>query len=107
MPCQFVLVYTVSGQLLVLNKCVCPGHELRLECTAIGGGVTVWRGSAFDCDEHANEIQLRHSQFQNRTAMKVNVCNNKTIINFRRVNLNFTSQLIVQLDINSTLEEEL
>ena len=92
------------GQLLLLNECVCPGHELRLECTVVGGGFTVWRGSAFDCDERANQIQLRHTQFEHGAA--VGECNNGKIIgsSLRRVDLNFTSQLIVQLDINSTLE---
>ena len=23
---------------MVLSDCVCPGHELRLECTVVGGG---------------------------------------------------------------------
>ena len=93
---------TVPGQLLLLNGCVCPGHELRLECTVVGGpiGITVWRGSAFDC----NELLLLHSQFGGERA--VGVCNDGAITGrgIRRVGLNFTSQLVVQLDINSTLE---
>ena len=65
----------------------------------------MWRGSAFDCDERTNQIQLRHSQFEHGAAM--GVCNNERIngSSLRRVDLNFTSQLVVQLDINSTLEE--
>ena len=88
---------------MVLNECICPGHELRLECTVVGGGFTVWRGSVFDCDEHANQIPLRHSQFEHGVA--VGLCNNGRIIgsSLRSVDHTFTSQLSVQLDIDSTL----
>ena len=51
---------------MVLSDCVCPGHELRLECTVVGVGLTVWRGSAFsDCS--GSRLVLRHSQFENGT----------------------------------------
>ena len=45
---------------MVLSDCVCPGHELRLECTYMNGIATLWRGSAFDCPELNNEILLQH-----------------------------------------------
>ena len=54
---------------MVLSDCVCPGHELRLECTVVGGAATNWRGSAFDCLEvQLTEIVLRHSQFESGTS---------------------------------------
>ena len=88
------------GQLLVLDECTC---ELRLECTVVGGGFTVWRGSAFSgCSN--NHIQLRHTQFEAGTA--VGECNDGVIVGHgvKMVDLNFTSQLIIHLDVNSTLE---
>ena len=92
------------GQLVVLSECVCPGGELKLECTVVGAGFTVWRGTVFDCI--SNQIVLRHSRFMNGMAM--GVCNNGDIIG-RSVNklssdLNFTSQLTVQLDVDATQE---
>ena len=65
----------------------------------------MWRGSAFDC--RSNQIVLRHSQFsENETVMKV--CNDGTIIgkSIRRasIGLNFTSELIIQLNANTTLD---
>ena len=90
---------------MVLSDCVCPGHELRLECTVLGGGVTTWRGSAFDCQH--NRIVLRHSQFASGTS---GGCNNGRIIG-RSINktsdsdgIKYISQLIIQLDVNNTLE---
>ena len=94
---------------MVLSDCVCPGHELRLECTVVGGAVTIWRGSAFDCPEisYCNEIVLRHSQFASGTSGS---CNNGRIIGCS-INttsdsdgIKYISQLIIQLDVNGTLE---
>ena len=98
---------TALGQLVVLSDCVCPGHELRLECTVVGGGATIWKGSIFDCTGNCYSIILRHSQFENGTS---GVCNNGRIIG-RSINttsdsdgIKFISQLIIQLDVNDTLE---
>ena len=92
---------------MVLSDCVCPGHELRLECTVVGYGATIWRGSAFDCLESSNRIVLRHSQFENGALEE---CNNGRIIG-RSINttsdsdgIKYISQLIIQLDENGTLE---
>ena len=87
---------------MVLSDCVCPGHELRLECTVVGAGSTVWRGSAFiRCSN--NEIVLRHSRFKHGPA--VGECNSGLIVgrSIRQVGDNFTSQLTVHLNVNSTL----
>ena len=92
---------------MVLSDCVCPGHELRLECTVIGAGATVWRGSAFDCSQTSNQISLHHSQFVSGTTR---MCNNGRIIG-RSINttsdsdgIKYISQLIIHLDANDTLE---
>ena len=101
-------VHPVVGQLVVLNERTCPGRELRLECTVVGRGVTLWRGSAFDCTSKQDSITLRHSQFEHGTEVKV--CNDGAItghsINKTSVDLDFefTSQLIIQLDVNATLD---
>ena len=91
---------------MILSDCVCPGHELRLECTVVGYGYTVWRGSAFDCIYY-NRIYLRHSQFENGVSGE---CNNGRIIG-RNINttsdsdgIKYISQLIIQLDENGTLK---
>ena len=97
---------------MVLSECVCPGRELRLECTVVGIGSTVWSGTAFDCPERGNEILLRHSQFESGGA--VGECNNGMIIGhfhnrtFDDLNSKYTSQLTIQLPslnaTNNTLE---
>ena len=89
----------------MLNECTCPGPELRLQCTVVGGGFTVWRGSAFSgCSNNVNHIQLRHTQFERGTA--VGECNDGMVVGHgvKRVGLNYTSQLVIHLDVNSTLE---
>ena len=57
--------------------CACPGDTLMFICTIDGPGVTVWRGSAFDCSNQNDEILLRHSQFANGEASST--CNNDAI----------------------------
>ena len=98
----------------MVSECVCPGRELRLECTVVGVGSTVWSGTAFDCPERGNEILLRHSQFESGGA--VGECNNGMIIGhfhnrtFDGLNSKYTSQLTIQLPslnaTNNTLEEK-
>ena len=93
---------------MVLNGCVCPRHELRLECTVVGGAgvsVTVWRGSTFECPN--NEIQLALRHFRGGISGD---CNNGRIIG-RSINttsdsdgIKYISQLIIQIDVNDTLE---
>ena len=90
------------GQLVVLRECVCPGRELRLECTAVGGLSTIWRGTAFNCPGQGSEIVLHHSQFD-QSGGAVGECNNGLIVGrshsrtFDGLNSTFTSQLIIQL----------
>ena len=88
---------SVTGQLVALDECTCPGHELRFQCTVMGGGFTIWRGTALNgCSN--NRIQLRHTQFEDGLA--VGQCNNGAITGhgLRRVGLNFTSELAIHLD---------
>ena len=91
---------------MVLSECVCPGRKLKLECTVVSGFSTIWRGTAFDCPGHGDQIDLHHSGFENGTALE---CNNGTIIGrshnrtFDGLNSKFTSQLIIHLpSLNST-----
>ena len=58
-------------------NCVCPGDVLTYTCNVIGGGTTIWGGSAFDCSSTSNEIFLRHSQFS--TPGTSGSCNNGAI----------------------------
>ena len=62
---------------MVLSECVCPGGELRLECTIVGGFGTVWKGTAFDCPGQGNVIDLLHSKFESGTTLD---CNNGMIM---------------------------
>ena len=91
---------------MVLSDCVCPGHELKLECTVVGGQITIWRGSALDCPASANRIVLRHSQFEIGTSgvpcgriigRSINTTSDSD-------GIKYISQLIIQLDVNGNLE---
>jgi hypothetical protein len=63
------------------KDCVSPDSRycdtLTFECTVVGGSGTIWRGSAFDCENSNDEITLLHSRFANRT---IGTCNNGTIV---------------------------
>ena len=52
-----------------------------IECNATGIGVTVWQGTAFQCDDSNNNnyIALRHTLFRGSQKPEV-VCNNGAII---------------------------
>ena len=53
------------NKLEFLSGCTCLGYDVAYRCTVCGADtiITVWEGTAFDCSETANEIALRHSQF--------------------------------------------
>lgn len=71
---KIYLLYIVSAtgnDLRLLDDCICPGHNITFQCTTVGGGITVWQGTAFDCPQSSNEIALRHAQFWG----SVGVCN--------------------------------
>ena len=94
----------------MLSECVCPGHELRLECTVVGGVTTVWRGTAFDCKGQGDEIALRHTLFDNGRA--IGKCSNGIIVGRNQNKTSdgrFISQLIIHLPLlnatyNNTLD---
>lgn len=77
-------------------QCACPESLLNFACTIVGGGNTLWRGSAFNCPSTSNEIVLRHSQFGGRNGT-FRSCNNGAIAG-RSIDVEnncFTSQLNV------------
>ena len=41
-------------------------------CTVIGGGATLWSGTAFDCATNENDIILRHNEFNSSTSGECN-----------------------------------
>ena len=43
------------------TACSCPNDVLTFVCTVVGGGNTLWEGTAFECP--ANSIILLHSLF--------------------------------------------
>ena len=47
---------------MILDDCqLCQGHNLTYECTVVGGGATVWKGTAFDCPLADDEIVRLYS----------------------------------------------
>lgn len=65
----------------VKESCLCPGatvHNLTYECTTVGHGTTLWRGTAFNCPAIDNEIALRHARFKDPGGVS-DQCNNGNI----------------------------
>ena len=77
----------------------CPGDVLTYTCTIYGGGNTIWRGSALDCETKMNEIILRHSQFERGSSGNCNggaiTAQSLSAVN----NTRFSSQLRVTVDL--------
>ena len=48
--------------------CFCPGDVETYICTVVGGTVTVWSGTAFDCPSTNNIIPLAHALYSVGTA---------------------------------------
>ena len=81
------------------GSCIYPGDIMTYECTVMGGldGITVWRGSAFNCTMSDNEIVLLHGRFQSESDT-LKMCNDGTIVGRGIIvenNSSFTSQLNV------------
>ena len=63
------------------DSCLCPEatiHNLTYECTTVGPGTTLWRGTAFNCIANGHEIALRHSLFTSPQGAHAQ-CNNGNI----------------------------
>lgn len=61
--------------MVLINQCPCQNQDQVYQCTIIGRGATVWRGTAFNCPPVNNKITLFHSI--NSTAREV--CNDGEI----------------------------
>ena len=75
-------------------------YTLTFECTVIEGWGTVWRGTAFDCENSNDEIVLLHSQFLNGTS---GTCNNGTFVG-QDVRVDNDIYFVSQLSVLVTLE---
>ena len=81
------------------SECICPGITvLSFQCSIVGGGTTVWQGSAFQCSGLNRYISLRHSNY-NATEKPYGECNNGAI-SARAIGVHdnqFTSKLNVNI----------
>ena len=88
-----------NNPVLTIPDChnTCPGHQLLYECTTIGVGTTVWKGTAFLNQCAGSSILLSHSHFTSGT---MDSCNNGAIVgqSLSAVNNCYTSQLNVTVD---------
>ena len=87
----------------------CPGDVLTTECAIMGGGATVWQGTAFQCYDNDNDIIiLQHSHFGG-SYNPAESCNNGAIVAqvLGVVNDSYISQVsvIVSLELNNTTVE--
>ena len=87
------------NELRRITECICLNYSVVYECSIDGDGFTLWRGSAFDCIESSNEINLAHNMQGDEGS-----CNNGNIV-ARSIPTNSTayvSQLTI-LDFNLVL----
>ena len=70
---------------------------MTYECTVFGNGITIWKGTAFDCSLTNNELAIFHTI--NFTSQRPLPCNNGAIVGraVRAENGSYTSQIIIQV----------
>ena len=98
----YAVVGIESGEFTKTTDCTCPGGIVTYNCNITGRGFTIWRGSAFDCEE--SRIILRHASFS-QSGGTTGRCSDGAIIahslGMINNNLNksiYMSQLIVNLN---------
>ncbi|XP_064397560.1 uncharacterized protein LOC135344313 isoform X2 [Halichondria panicea] len=83
--------------------CFCPGDMETYTCTVVGGVVTVWSGTAFDCPP-ANSVILLHGQYSGGTAAATctsgAISGNGTLVDTSGVEPCYTSELLVTISAN-------
>ena len=85
-----------STALVIASTCNCPEYSITYECTVLGGLATVWKGSAFDCQNSNNEIVLLHNRFNSHDGSQ-RFCNNGAMVaqSVKTDDIYYTSQLRV------------
>ncbi len=84
------------------RQCFCPGDVETYICTVVGGGVTVWSGTAFDCPP-VNAIQLAHVLYSGGTAGTCTsgaISGNGTSVDTSGAEPCYTSELSVTVSAN-------
>ena len=80
---------------ILSSGCTCPNYTLVYECTIVStpGRFTIWTGSAFDCPNSGNAVNLFHSGFGEAHIHRE--CNNGVIVvwSVGVKNNSYTSQL--------------
>ena len=92
-----------DNQLTQISGCVCTGYNVTFTCSIVGGGNTIWNGTAFDCPSGTNifnnQIFLRHSAF-GMLGEPNGTCSDRAIIGegVSVESTRFTSRLIVRVN---------
>ncbi len=85
------------------RQCFCPGDVETYTCTVVGGGVTVWSGTAFDCPP-SNIIALAHALYSGGTAIgsctSGAIIGNGTSVDTSGAEPCYTSELSVTISAN-------
>ena len=66
--CLFIILTATNGLLPGGIQCACIGDRIIYNCTAVGGGTTIWSGTVLDCPLDGSVITLRHSQYASNQA---------------------------------------
>ena len=80
---DILINYCPGNEQLVLPEnhgCACPGSVLTFNCTTVGVGTTLWRGTAFKCQSTGNQITLLNSLFASGGVGSSGACNNGDIM---------------------------
>ena len=94
----FMISESADSEFAALSDCTRPGHDQIFECTVVGEGATIWKGTAFDCVGTDNEIVLLHASSSSSPLQ----CNDGAIQGriVRAINNTYTHNLQWQLLMN-------
>ena len=102
--------------MLLDNECSCPTVTYECNVSSTPGGVTVWTGSAFNCSQSANDIDLLHSVYNESSKSSAEIsCNSGGLVGWiDRIESNYSyisqlnvsiSQDIIGTDIKCILDD--
>ena len=88
------------------HQCACSNTVLTFECTTDGFGTTLWNGTAFNCENGDNQIQLLNSAFTSGNPGSSGTCSDNIVARGIKVDGRcHTSQLNVTITSDSGLNQ--
>ena len=94
---HYLWIFFLGNEQLIApesHECACSGTILTFNCTTVGFGTTLWKGTAFKCPNKGNQILLLNSLFSSGDTGSSGRCGDNIVARGVKVDDNcHTSQL--------------